>query len=293
MLEFREIQLSDKPWIDELLSYSDYMGCEYTFANNFAWRRLGNSLITRYKDFYIVSANKNGLSFVFPAGHGDYKDAITQMREYAASKNSPLILTSVSECCLQKLLSEFPGEFTVTADEGSFDYIYNIDDLKNLPGKKYHNKRNHLKKFYEYNWSFNTLTENDFDDCIKFATESYNANNMYTETSAVIEQFAINTFFTNYKELKLNGGVLRVDGNVVGFTIGERLNSNTYCIHIEKALSDVAGAYPAINNEFIKTINDNIYYVNREEDMGIEGLRKAKKSYYPAFMLDKKVVTFK
>ncbi len=293
MLEFREIQLSDKPWIDQLLSYSDFMGCEYCFANNYAWRRLYNSKITRFKDFYISLSTKYGMKFTFPSGKGDYKELITELRKYAEEQNNPLCLTSVSECNLKMLSELFPGQFNVSTDEGANDYIYNAEDLRTLSGKKYHGKRNHLKKFYENNWSFSLMTEKDFTECIEFAAISYNSNNLYDDESAVMEQFAINTFFTNFYDLKLSGGVLRVDGNVVAFTIGEGINSNTFGVHVEKALSDIPGAYPAINNEFAKAATQGYSYINREEDLGIEGLRKSKKSYFPAFLLDKKTITFK
>ncbi|WP_337402089.1 phosphatidylglycerol lysyltransferase domain-containing protein, partial [Porcipelethomonas sp.] len=153
--------------------------------------------------------------------------------------------------------------------------------------KKFHKKRNHLSKINNYNWEFHPMTKNDFDDCIAFSTVSYNNKNGYDDRSSVVEQFAIHTYFTYFDEMELSGGVITIDGQVKAFTIGEQLNSNTLCVHIEKADPDINGLYPAINNEFVKYAAKGLKYVNREEDLGIEGLRQAKRSYNPIFMIDK------
>ncbi len=116
---------------------------------------------------------------------------------------------------------------------------------------------------------------------------------MYDDESAVGEQYAINTFFNNFDELGLKGGVIRVDGKVAGFTVGSRINSDTLDVHIEKALPNINGAYTAVMNEFAKAESNDFTYINREEDLGIEGLRKSKLSYNPEFRLVKNVVTFK
>ena len=137
------------------------------------------------------------------------------------------------------------------------------------------------------------LTEKDFDECIEFAVKSYNLNNGYDDESSVGEQFAINTFMNSFGELDLKGGVITVDGKIQAFTIGDRINSDTFDIHIEKANAEIQGAYAAINNEFAKSAATDYEYINREEDLGLEGLRKSKHSYHPVFMLQKNVVTFK
>lgn len=294
MLEFRPIELSDKSWIDPLLAKSDFRGCEYCFANNFAWRRLYDTKITRYRDFYISCSFKNGVRFTFPAGAGDYADVFEQMRVFAACRGEPLMISSITPAQLP-LFYELYGDnrFDVTTDEGGYDYVYNSSDLINLAGRKYHAKRNHLKKLQSRGYSYSALNESDFDDCITFAADSYNSSGGYTDESSVAEQFAINAYFTSYNELELKGGILRVDGKVAGFTIGERICSDTIGVHIEKADSSIDGAYPAINNEFAKAEAAGYTYVNREEDLGIEGLRKAKRSYHPVMMIKKYTVCFK
>ena len=294
MLEFRDIELSDKEWINSILSKSDFMGCEYSFANNMAWRRLGNTKICRYQDFYICcSFYDDEPIFTFPAGEGNYRDLIKELKEYATALGYPLVISAVNNESLAMFNEIFPNEFTFEKDEDSFDYIYNAKDLIELQGKKYHQKRNHLANFYNNNWSFEPLNKDNQDECIELSAVSYNEKQSYDDISSVSEQFAINTFFNNFDVLGLKGGVIRVDGKVIAFSIGEKINSNTFCVHIEKAIPEIRGAYVAINNEFAKYAASDCTFINREEDLGIEGLRKAKRSYNPCFLLEKSIITFK
>lgn len=295
MLEFRQIELSDKEWIDKTLKESDFRGCEYSFANNLAWCRLNNTKISSYKDFYL-SASLDGEFFnlTFPAGKGDHKDLFDKMLKYALGLGKRLKLNSVNSDMLKILTSIYDEDkLVITPDRDYFDYIYNSSDLINLKGKKYHGKRNHIKRFKESDWSFSSIDESIIDDCFEFSAKSFNDSNKYDERSAVVEQYAINTFLTNFKALNLCGGALYQNKKMVGFTIGERLNSDTFVVHIEKALGDVKGSYPCLCNEFAKAYASDCLYINREEDLGIDGLRKSKKSYYPAFMYEKNTVIFK
>ncbi len=293
MLDYKVIELSDRKWIAELLKKSDFRGCEYNFANNFAWHRLYNTTICRYKDFYISRSQKYGLMYTFPAGCGDYKDLFLTLKKDAEEQNSPLSISSVTDENLKLFEELFEGQYEVLCDESASDYIYDAEKLRTLSGKKYHKKRNHLSNFYRNNWEYSDMTEKDFDECIEFAVKSYNSNQSYDDESSVAEQFAINAFMNYYNELELNGGVIRVDGKVEAFTIGDPINSDTFDIHIEKANSEIQGAYTAINNEFAKSATNGYTYINREEDLGLEGLRKSKRSYYPVIMLRKNVVKFK
>ena len=288
MLEFREINIDDRDWINKLLKKSDFMGCEYSFANNMAWRRMNDSTISRLNDFYIVkSEDKNYVYFTFPAGNGDYQDLFDKLLKYSEYKNKKMVITGVTDYGLSIIKNIFNNQIIIKKFDSNSDYIYLAEDLIYLKGKKFHKKRNHLSKINNYNWEFHPMTKNDFDDCIAFSTVSYNNKNGYDDRSSVVEQFAIHTYFTYFDEMELSGGVITIDGQVKAFTIGEQLNSNTLCVHIEKADPDINWLYPAINNEFVKYAAKGLKYVNREEDLGIEGLRQAKRSYNPIFMIDK------
>ncbi|MDE6797002.1 MAG: phosphatidylglycerol lysyltransferase domain-containing protein [Ruminococcus sp.] len=293
MLDFRDIAISDKKHINRCLAMSDFMGCEYTFANNMAWKRLADSKIAFYKDFYIVCSRTedNKPYFVMPSGSGDYSEIFAELKKYSNSMGVPLTITGVTEKSLPLFRELFPDSYTVEYDRDSSDYIYLSHDLVHLDGKKYHSKRNHLKHFSQYDYEFSVITEKDFDDCIYFCTMDYNGRTH--NHSSVAEQYAVNTYFTYFEEMGLTGGIIRIGGKVTAVTIGERLNSDTFCVHIEKADRSFNGIYTAINNMFVKSVGGDYRYINREEDLGIEGLRKSKLSYHPVFLLNKYVINFK
>ena len=135
MFDFRKIELSDKPWIDSILKMSDFRGCEYSFANNFAWHRLYETEICRYKDFYISKSEKDGLHFTYPAGQGDRAELFRELRNYSEEKGSPLCIISVTNDELALFEENFPNEYTVTTDEADYDYIYLAEKLRTLTGK--------------------------------------------------------------------------------------------------------------------------------------------------------------
>ncbi len=294
MFEFRSIDISDKDWIKQLLHKSDFRGCEYSFANNMAWKRLSNSTICRYKDFYISrSEDENGgFYFTFPAGEGDYKEILFEMKKYSESNGFPLKLWNVSSEISDFIQNELGFSIKTEKTEDSYDYVYLSEELINLKGKKFHSKRNHLKKASAYQWEYIPVTEKNFDECIIFCTEKYNLKNLWENYSSVAEQYAIHTYFSYFDEMNLKGGMIKSDGKIIALAIGEQLNSDTFCVHIEKADTDYAGAYALINNCFAKNEAMNFKYINREEDLGIEGLRKAKRSYNPVMMIEKNTVEF-
>ncbi|MDR1674781.1 MAG: phosphatidylglycerol lysyltransferase domain-containing protein [Oscillospiraceae bacterium] len=297
-MDFREIDISDRPWVTELLARSDFMGCEYSFANNMAWRRLSNSKICRYKDFYLVmSVRGKEMYFPFPAGSGDYRDVLEAIRIYAFDGGCRPVITGVTHKNLPVFEKYYGKRYRAELFDGYGDYIYNAADLTDLPGKNYQKKRNHLKKFLPLDWEFKPIeTYEDMSRCIAFGAKRYNEKdsvlNGSGNSSHTAEQFAIHTFFENFHKLQLKGGMLFVSGELAAFTVGERLNSNTFCVHIEKADTKFPGVYAAINNKFAQFAAAGYTYINREEDLGIEGLRKAKRSYFPAFILHKHTVHY-
>ena len=297
MLEFRRITLNDREKVNSALAFSDFMGCEYSFANNLAWCRLADSEICFYKDFYIVCAfgTEDGIpSFILPSGSGDYHEVIFEMKLFIESIGFPLHLCGVTERSLDMLNELYYDSFTAELDRDGSDYIYLRSDLAELKGKKFHQKRNHLAKFNRLESEFSLITEKDFDDCISFIVSEYNSKyDSDTSHSAVAEQYAVNTYFNNFEELGLKGGIIRIDGKIAAVTIGEKLNSDTFCVHIEKADRSYDGIYTGICNKFVNTCTDGSVYINREEDLGIAGLRKSKLSYHPAFLLNKYIVQFK
>lgn len=297
MLDFRIISENDMERIKKALGCSKFRGCEYCFANNFAWRRMSDSKITFFEDFYIICAfsTESGFpEFSYPSGEGNIKKVILAMQEYSEKNNSPLIINSVLEENIEIIKEIFGERAEVTSDEGGFDYIYLRENLAELKGKKYHGKRNHINRFKDlYDYEFREIRKSDYDDIFVFSTKLYNDKDGYDTDSEVAEQFAINAFLENYEKFGLSGGILFADGKIVGYTIGEPITEDTFGIHIEKADTSFHGSYAMINNCFAKSIDKKYKYLNREEDLGIEGLRKAKRSYNPEYLLKKFTITVK
>lgn len=190
----------------------------------------------------------------------------------------------------EQLEEWFPGEFLIAEDRDDFDYIYSREKLATLAGKKLHGKRNHIARFKDGgDWHYEPMTEKNLEDCrqmtytwIKMRQEKWNEE-MNEEVEVLHEAF------DHKEELGLVGGVLYRWDEIVAFTLGEPLNSDTFVVHFEKAYPEMQGAYPMINQQFVQHVCGEFSYVNREEDTGDAGLRKAKLSYYPEILLKKYV----
>lgn len=189
----------------------------------------------------------------------------------------------------------YPGRFTIEYDRDVADYVYEVEKLINLSGKKYHGKKNHINKFKKTyaNWSYESLTKENAEECFQMALKWRNANGCDENVEKNAEMCVTLNSLRLLEELNLRGGLLRADGEVVAFSIGEPVCSDTMVVHIEKAFADVPGAYPMINQQFLIHEASEYQYVNREEDTGDEGLRQAKESYKPAFLQEKGLVSFR
>lgn len=293
ILDFREPELSDRKWADELLAGSGFRGCIYTFGNNYVWRKVYNIQICRYKDFYMLrnTDHTDGQPrFFFPAGRGDLHEAIAVLREYCSGLGVPLMMTANKQST-EWLVANYP-EVRAEGDRDGFDYVYNSADLAELKGKKYHSKRNHLNRFYENDWSFEPITAANIPDCVSVLDQWLAANSTEPDADKQTEAAVVRESLDNFAALGYTGGMLRVSGEPQAFTFGEKSSEDTFVVHAEKALLNYQGAYTAVNCEFAKTIAGQYRYINREEDAGSPGLRKAKLSYHPAFMEEKYFVTF-
>ena len=291
MLDFKEITLEDKAWVNDILKGCHKMSCEYCFGNLFICQRAYRERIVRIQDYFVVEMYRDegegGYSYLYPAGRGDIRPVIEGVIAHCREKGIPFCLHGASQEETQELEELYPGRFVFSANRNYSDYIYTVQDLTDLAGKKYHGKRNHIARFKKTDWSFEPITDRNFDECLEMNRKWCQINDCGRDESIKAERCAVRRSFAHFKELDFFGGVLRQEGKIVAYTIGERLNDDTVCVHMEKAFSEVEGAYPAINREFIANLCQSYTYVNREEDLGVEGLRKAKLSYRPVLLLDK------
>lgn len=292
MIEFREPRLEDKQWVQELLQYSEYNNSEYSFGLNYIWRRLLQKGIARHKDLFLAKSNLRGGAYLFPAGTGDWKEAIELYREDAKKNGIPLRLYSVTPEMAELLKSQYDGQFTYEPLRYAADYVYRSSDLIELKGRKYHGKRNHISRFETNNpdWAYEDITADNLEQCREMFQKWLEENQ--DKQGLEDEKYALYDSFDHFEELGFQGGLIRAGGQVVAFTIGEELTRDCFVLHFEKAFSHIQGAYPMINREFAARRLSGYRYINREEDMDIPGLRKSKMSYQPAMLVERGYALF-
>lgn len=288
MSEFQPIGLQHKPLFDEALSRENSKSSSDSFGNVFLWdilcRRNVAVLGERLGIEYLCS---KGTFYAYPSGRGDLVPAIDALRARAAEQGRPLYLEGVTAPQRAALEAALPGRFRFFEDRDDADYIYSVESFATLSGKKLHGKRNFCNRFETaHDWRYEALSPAGFDDC-RSLLQSWDAEKNGGNAE---ENEAIERMFQYWDGLGMTGGILYADGRPAAFTAGERLGSDTIDVHFEKAPDDLPGAYPMIAREFARHLQKDfpeIRYLNREEDMGIPGLRKAKEEWYPMFMIDK------
>ena len=291
MLNFHPLGLEDKPLIDAVTGPEGSRSADFCFGNMFLWDEKFKQQVAVFQGYPIVlCCAYDHPIFPYPVGCGDPGPIIDAMGRYAAAQGFPLVIRGLERRHMAALETLYPGGFSFTEDRDYADYVYEAERLQTLGGKKLHGKRNHINRFIEeHDWRFERLTPALFPAC-RALLDRWAATEEDTDGSVAVEHRAIERAFAHYEALGLLGGALFAEGELVGFTIGEKLASDTFDVHFEKSLSEINGAYPMVNREFVKLIcslDANIRYVNREDDMGLENLRKSKSSYDPCFLLEK------
>ncbi|MBQ3382288.1 MAG: DUF2156 domain-containing protein [Bacteroidales bacterium] len=312
-LIFKDIELSDAQWIRELFSVPDYNSEDYNFTFQFLWKNTFRSKVARIGDLVLIQYNMDGRkSYLMPVGRADehqVADIINSMlnENSLLGDDGTLVFYGVLPSQMDFLEKNFAGRYTSEQIRMGADYIYDAQALKTLSGKKYQAKRNFANGFRRlYRWRFEPICESNMEECLQMNDEWCRRNGCGQDFWKNNEFCAVRVALNNYKALDLDGGLLRVDGKVVAFTIGERASSDTLLVHIEKALTEYRGAYQAMSQEFLGYMDGVLReresipegtpaftLVNREDDSGDENLRKAKLEYHPIEIKEKYLVFLK
>lgn len=293
----KKLTIEDKDLVDSFLKKEKSENSELTFTNLFMWRNSYNVEFAVVFDMLVImSKHLDAPSIVYlPIGDGDFKSALEMVIKHYKEKGEVFKLRISSEADIEKLENSFPGFFEIKEDVDSNDYVYNADDLENLKGKKYHAKRNFINRFKNnYDYVYETMNPEMKSECLKLFDKWYDEKK--DEVAGVDEQKeAVSELLENWEKLDIKGGCLKVDEKMIAFSFGEELISDNEMavIHLEHADVSYDGAFPMMNNSFVKNEWSSYKYINREEDMGLEGLRKAKQSYYPVKMARKYIARFK
>lgn len=288
-LQFEPITLADQEKMRSLLKNGSQGALEYCFTSNFIWREIYQLRAATAFDRLIILSNPNKPSFIFPTGKGDPAPVVQALSDYAKQIGQPLVFNTVLNEDKERLMAAFPGKFEFIPDRNDYDYVYEAQRMISLSGKKLSGKRNHINRFMAQtqDWSYEAITKENIDEVHNMSLEWCKLAGCRDNVDLFDESCAVEQAFKHFFDLGLSGGLLRREGKVIAFTMGEALNENTYVIHIEKAFHDIQGAYQLINQQFAAANCEGFEYINREDDAGDPGLRKAKLSYDPAFLVEK------
>ena len=291
MIAYHRITLKDKEKYEKYLLTAPERGCEYSFANLFSWGRQEIAFLhgcaSLFSHFYGRTV------YPFPIGDGDKRAVLEEIIADSRERGIPCRITGMTQADKEDLERWFPGKFSVRAARDGFDYVYAIDALADLRGKKLQKKRNHFNRFQASrpDYRVENICPDNLDRVREMVGQWYEARQKTDpDGDYLLESLAMEKVFSHYAALGMEGLILLDGEEILAMTMGSRNAEMTFDIHFEKARETADGAYPAINCEFARFLRlkySEIRYLNREEDMGLEGLRKAKLSYYPDHMVEK------
>lgn len=290
--DFHKPTLDDKNSFNKIIINNKNINSESAFGTSYLWSDAYDINICIHNNIIFKIINNGKICYEFPKGIDSSEKLIYAMEflknDFIERKLNQFIFTELLSSEVKILEEFFPNKFSFKSNRDDFEYIYNISDLAELKGKKYHGKRNHISRFNKlYNWKYEPICNENKFSCLDFSEEWFMSNTDKQDINSLKEYFAIKKAIENYEPLDLIGGLIKVNDKIVAFTIGEKINDTTLLIHFEKAFSEFEGSYSVINNEFCKHQVNNFKLINREEDMGIPGLRKSKLSYKPKFLIEK------
>lgn len=291
MIEFKALGLEDRALLLPFTNAKNRHIADTNFTNMFMWRHAREISYAIVQNQCIIQTQYPNMNpFVFyPLGDGNKKPIIELLLKHYAHLGLPLEFASMQKHECEELEGEFGDMFEIEPRRDRFDYIYHTHELIELAGRKYHKKKNHLNRFYlQYpQTQFEPLSSANAEE-LRAQNNAWYAHANADDKGLYFENLGINDALRYFDTLGLQGGLLRIDGEIVAFSFGEEIGAKSCAlIHIEKANIAFNGAYQAINQALLKHLFPQTLYVNREEDLGIEGLRKAKLSYQPAFLLEK------
>lgn len=289
MAEFREIKIEDREWVNSVLERTNRDSLEKNFTTIFIWQKAYNVKISVLCGGEFYTTMSGGKAFSLPCGKGDLKAALEEILDYCRERGIKPEFYSLTDWGKEKLEELYPGKFYFEEYRNGEDYVYEAERLRTLSGKKLSAKRNHINRFLENNpdWVYEEINRGNIDEVFEMNNEWCKSMECENKVGLAAESCAVREAFAHFFELGLSGGLIRAGGRIVAYSMGDKLSDDTFLVHIEKAFSDVQGAYPMINREFVRHNCDGYQFVNREDDVGDEGLRKAKLSYQPCKLITK------
>lgn len=288
MLEFKKVSMEHGNLLRKYLIDNDNLCCEFSFGNSILWDADEKLEFAIVEDVLIYRMVHDEIAYCTPDFKGKVQQILRLMESNAKELGKNYKITCLSEEMMKQILEVIPDEYEFTTDRSHSDYIYRVENLAKLSGKKYHKKKNHLNKFLKNNeFVYEEISKNNANECINMKNKWMESRTEKSE-SLMLESQAIEKGLSDFEKFGFLGGLIRINGEVCAFTLGERLSENTFVTHFEKALDGIDGLYAAINQQFAQnSLSGKFTFVNREEDMGLEGLRQAKMTYNPEIIYNK------
>ena len=285
MLDFQRIDLSNREQYNEYLMNCTERGCEYSLVNLYIWGRQRAAFV--HGCLALFSQFERSSVYPFPIGDGDIGAVLDAIIHDARARGLECRLTSLTAADCALLEERYPGQFRFHPDRDGCDYIYDINNLADLPGRKYQRKRNFLNRFRQNHpdCTLVPISPSLLPQVKQMLTQWYqNRRTPETQDAYHMEQVALRRAFEKWEELALEGVALMENDRILAMTVGSFLTEDTFDVHFEKAQEEIDGAYAAINQGFAAYLREKypaLRYLNREDDLGLPGLRQAKLSYYP------------
>ncbi|HWR40772.1 MAG TPA: phosphatidylglycerol lysyltransferase domain-containing protein [Patescibacteria group bacterium] len=291
-MDYQPLTLTDKALFDRIFRRQRYENSWLTFTNLWMWHEAYAPEWAQDGDVLFLRVTRENQTYAFPPLLPPDADLAAAMEKLVIDfdrRGLPLEVKGLSPDMVKALEEAAPARFRFTSLRDRWDYLYAATDLRELAGRKYHSKRNHISRFQTTypNWTYAPLTPELVPACRVNSDIWCEQRQCDLHPDLAFEYRAIQAALENLTKLGLTGGAIFLDGKVEAFTFGEMLNEDTLVIHIEKANGEIPGLYPAINQEFCRRAFPEAVWINREEDLGSEGLRKAKESYYPVRLVEK------
>lgn len=290
-MKFKKITLDDAELLNDFLRHTDELTCELSFANLLVWQPLYNNCYCIEDGIlYLKSYDEDIVTYSLP--FGDIQKGMNSIIDHCGNPYPDIWAQEGPR--FQQFKALYGKYYDIFESRNEFDYIYNSADLINLSGKKYHSKRNHISAFSkQFDWHYEDITADNIDKVKKCAAIWYGQSADRMDDELKNEMQGVSLMLDNMTALDIKGGAIVINGEVVAFTLGSPINQNIYNIHVEKAIRGYETSYTVINREFASRYAKDYKYINREDDLGIEGLRKSKLSYHPEIILPKYICTKK
>jgi uncharacterized protein len=286
---FKHLDLDDRDFIQEFLWRAQPETSEWTFTNLFIWRLFNRTRWSILDDCLVIQCHPEGYQpfFFQPVGPGDRVAVGIQLLDWMQSTTGE---ATKIERIDEKLAESFTLQsgWNVEPVRDQFDYLYPTDDLIQLAGRKYHAKKNRINRVEKtVAYRYEPLTTDLVHECIRVLIQWCNWRECHKSPVMRAEFGAVHEALLEFEALKLTGGVLFVADDIKAFTLGELLNDTTVVIHVEKVDPEIPDLFAVINQQFCEKAWSSIPWINREQDLGEPGLRKAKLSYHPAKLVPK------